>query len=79
MPSRDVTGNAAMQAAATIKRLRLRMDEYVPLGPTREKMTNKEALLSIQGMDAAVKTKLINEIGPEEWERKMEMLYGTRS
>jgi hypothetical protein len=76
MPKHDVTGYITQRSLAVIQSLRERMQEKIPYGPLREHLTDKETRIAIQDLDPEVKRGLMQKVGPEEWHRMMEDLYG---
>ena len=77
MAERDITGQLATRSLAVIQRLRQRMQDRIPYGPTRENLTSLEARKRLQAIDPLVKAGEIQRVGDVEWARMMQELYGS--
>ncbi len=73
---RDVLGEAVLRATKALGNTRRSMKKKMPLGPSRTSMTSKEARLAIQKIDPTKKAQMIERVGPDEWDRMMDRLYG---
>lgn len=77
MADKDILRLVVEQTAGVLGRLREQMGKTVPYGPTKMRQTPKEARLELQRMDPYAKAERIAEVGPDEWARMMEKLYGS--
>ena len=75
---KDVSGLAVERAFQVIQRVKQNFAQRVPYGPTKAKMTPREARRFIQNMEPGLKESFKQRMGPEEWDTLMGRLYGTQ-
>jgi hypothetical protein len=75
MAEQDVTGRVVMRVQKRVDKLRQRITTKIPYGPDGGAMAPQELRLKIQNMDPAVKMRMMQTVGIEEWSRIMEDLY----
>ena len=73
---RDILGETIQRVNQTLGRVKTNMRDALPTGPSQAQMTPKEARLMIQNLDPVAKANLIRRVGPEEWDRMMDRIYG---
>ena len=64
-----------MRVQKRVDKLRQRMTTKIPYGPDGGAMSPQELRLKIQDMDPAVKMRMMQTVGIDEWGRMMEDLY----
>ena len=72
---KDVTGLAVDRASQVLARVRKAFNVRVPYGPSRAKMTPKEARTLIQNMSPEAKSRMMSSMGTEQWAKLMAELY----
>lgn len=73
---KDVTGLAVERAAQTVKRVRELFQMRVPYGPTRVKMTPKEARRFWEKMSPEARLRYAQTMGIDEFMEMIGRLYG---
>lgn len=76
MPDRDMSRVTIEKATRMIELTRAAVKRMIPFGPDKVRMTPREARRFIQGMSPSAKDALFKKMGPDEWDKLMERIYG---